>query len=355
MVKPIFLCSLQERVGKSFLSIGIIQKLQNEGKKVAYFKPIGIPKGAFSDKADPDVGFILNTIFTTEKPYGIVNPVSIPDNYYLDLIDASKKEEFLNRIKAAYEEISKDMDYVIIEGSQNIRKFVRVGIDDVSIAQELGINELVYIETESSDKCVDNLFFSKNYFDFRQINIKGVLFNKIDFDYIARIKEIEENNINRYGIPIIGIVEKSIELLSPRVFEVQEAIGGEFINAGAWTGLQNLIETYLIGAMNPQSALKYFRQVKNSAIITGGDRTDLALAALSTNVSCLILTGGFTQPDTTVITAANKKNVPIILSPSDTYTTIRNIENIKPGIQKEEINFVLDFVDKFIDWNLLLS
>jgi len=355
MAKPIFLCSLKERVGKSLISIGIMQKLINEGKKVAYFKPIGNPKAAFSNKADIDVGFIMSTILHTSIPYDNICPVSIPHNYYIDLIEAAKKEEYLNKIKSAYEEISKGMDYVIIEGSPSIRKFVRVGVDDLSIAHALGIKELVYIETESSDQCIDHIFFTKNYFDFRQINFKGVLFNKINFDYIPRIKELEENNIKRYGIPIIGIIEKSLEFLSARVYEVQEAIGAEFINAASWEGLSNLVETYLIGAMNPQAALKYFRQVRRAAVITGGDRTDVALAALSTDVSCLILTGGFTQPDTTVITVANEKNIPILLSPSDTYTTIRNMENVKPGIQKDEINMVIDFIDKFINWDLLFS
>ena len=354
MVKPIYLSSLQERVGKSFLSIGIMQKLQNEGKKVAYFKPIGIPKGAYSNKADPDVGFILSTVFTTEKPYDIVSPVSIPDCYYVDLIDAPKKEEHLNQIKAAYDEISRDMDYIIIEGSPSIKKFVRVGVDDLSVASVLGIKDLILIDTESSDKCIDNLFFTKSYFDFRQTRIKGMIFNKIDFDYVARIKELEENHIRRYGIPVIGIIEKSLDLISPRVSEIQEAIGAEFINEPASSGLENRVEMNIIGAMNAQASLKYLRQVKKAAIVTGGDRVDLALVALDQDVSCLILTG-FMQPDNVVITAANEKNIPILLSPSDTYTTVRNMERVKPGIQKDEIEMVLDLIDKFIDWNLLFN
>jgi len=354
MVKPIYLCSLKERVGKSFLSIGIMQKLKNDGKKVAYFKPIGIPKGAFSDKADPDVGFILSTVFITEKPYDIVSPISIPDCYYVDLIDAPKKQEDLNQIKAAYDEISKDMDYVIIEGAPSIRKFVRVGLDDLSIANVLGIKDLILIDTESSDSAIDDLFFTKNYFDFRQAKIKGMIFNKIDFDYVARIRELEENHINRYNIPIIGIIEKSLDLISPRVSEIKEAIGAEFINEPATSGLENRIEMNIIGAMNAQAALKYLRQVKKAAVVTGGDRVDLALAALDQDVSCLILTG-YMQPDNVVITAANEKNIPILLSPSDTYTTIRNMERVKPGIQKDEIQMVLDLMDKFVDWNLLFN
>ncbi|GAF80744.1 unnamed protein product, partial [marine sediment metagenome] len=328
-------------------------KLKKAGKKFAYFKPIGVPRSAFSNKADPDVGFILNTIYKTDHPYDLISPVSIPDAYYIDLVDANKKDEYLLKIKSAYDEITKDVDYVVIEGNPTIRKFIRIGIDDVSIAHNLGIKELIYVSVKSTDRCIDDFFFTKNYFDFRKIGILGILFNKIEFEYIARIKEISADHITRYKIPVLGIIEKSVELFSPRVNEMKEQIGGELINDASSPGLNNLVETFLIGAMNAQGALKYLRQVKKAAFITGGDRTDLAMAALDQDVSTLILTG-FIQPDMSVITAANEKGIPIILSPSDTYTTIRNLERLKPGIQEDEMEKVLDLIEKDIDWSLLL-
>ncbi|TFF91947.1 MAG: hypothetical protein EU543_05990 [Promethearchaeota archaeon] len=354
MAKGIYLCSLNERVGKTLLSVGIIQKLKKEGEKIGYFKPIGIPKSTFTNKADTDVGFLQSCVDITELPYDILSPISIPECYYIDLINADQKEIFLNDIKNAYQEAQKQYDYIIIEGAQSIKKYIRVGVDDVSIAQALGINELVYIETESSDKCIDNLFFTKRYFDYRNIKIKGIIFNKIDHEYFARIKELKEEHIERYEIPIIGIVGKSLKLLAPRVSEIKESIGGTLINEAASSALENRAETYLVGAMGPQSALKYLRQVKNVAFITGGDRSDLLLTALNEDVSCLILTG-FIKPDTSVITAANNKNIPIILSPSDTYTTLRNMEKIKPGIQEDEIDIVVDLVKDTLDWDLLLK
>jgi BioD-like phosphotransacetylase family protein len=353
MVKTFYLTSLRERAGKSFLSIGFIQKLKKENKKYAYFKPIGVPKAAFTNKADPDVGFILNTVYKTDHPYDYISPVSIPDAYYVDLVDASRKGEFLQKIKNAYDTISKDVDYIIIEGNPSIRKFVRIGIDDVSIAQTLGINEVIFVSIDSSDRCIDNFFFTKNYFEFRKMNMSGILFNKIDFEYTARIKELAKDHITKYNVPVLGIIEKSIELFSPRVNEIKEQIGGELINEQASSGLNNLVESFLIGAMNVQGALKYLRQVKSAAFITGGDRTDLAMAALEQEVSTLILTG-FIQPDMGVITLANEKGIPIILSPSDTYTTMRNLERLRPGIQEDEMEKVLALIEKEIDWNLLL-
>lgn len=176
----------------------------------------------------------------------------------------------------------------------------------------------------------------------------------IDFDYKARIEELEENHIKRYGIKIMGIIEKSIELFTPRIVEIQEGIGGELLNDLASTGLNNRAETTVIGAMNAQAALTYLRQVKKAVVITGGDRTDLALAALNENCSALILTG-FIQPDLKVIHLANEKNIPIILSPSDTYTTLRNMERIKPGIQEDEIHLALDLIEDAVDWDSILE
>ncbi len=354
MVKPIYLCSLQSKVGKTFLTVGIMQKILQQGKTVNYFKPIGIPKGAYTSKADHDVGFIQNSgLIKDKKLYDVVSPISIPDYNYIDIIDAQKKQEYLGKIKDAYEELSNNSDYVVIEGAPTIRKYIRVGLDDLSIAQNLGINEMVFIGKESSDKCVDDMFFTKKYFDFRNMNMKGVIFNQIDFDYLPRIKELEENHITRYNIPLIGVIERNIELISARVMEVQSAIGGELINAPATSSLENLVETYLIGAMNPQAAKKYLRSVKKVAFITGGDRSDLIIAALNENISCLILTG-FIQPDVSIIAEANAKKIPILLSPSDTFTTMRNLNRLLPGLQEDEIAKVLELMDKTMKWDLLL-
>lgn len=353
MVKTIYLSSLTERVGKSLVSIGILKKLQKDGKKVAYFKPVGLSKSALTAKMDSDIGFIQMCVSKDYHPYDIICPISIPETYYIDAIDADKKEEYLTKIKNAYDIVSKDVDYIVIEGNPSIIKYVRVGLDDVTIAQKLGIDSVILMSSDSSDVCIDNIFFTDKYFKFRNFKIKGVLFNVIDFEYMARIQELSKNHIERYHIPVIGIIEKSIELLSARVSEVQAAIGAELLNEGATAGLDNPVETYLIGAMNTQAALKYFRQVKRAAIITGGDRTDLVLAALQENVSCLILTG-FIQPDISVLTLANEKNIPLLLSPSDTYTTMRNISRLKPGLQEGDVDQITDLIEKQIKWDLLV-
>jgi BioD-like phosphotransacetylase family protein len=52
-----------------------------------------------------------------------------------------------------------------------------------------------------------------------------------------------------------------------------------------------VVENLTVGAMTAEAALRRMRKQRNKAVITGGDRTDIQLAALETSTSCLVLTG----------------------------------------------------------------
>ena len=87
-----------------------------------------------------------------------------------------------------------------------------------------------------------------------------------------------------------------------------------------------LVEHMLVGAMSVESALSYFRRKPNKAVITGGDRADIQLAALETSTRCLILTGNI-YPSPAVINRAEELCVPVLLTRLDTLATIEIIEN----------------------------
>ena len=117
-----------------------------------------------------------------------------------------------------------------------------------------------------------------------------------------------------------------------------------------------MVESLTIGAMNVNSALGYFRQGQNKAVVTGGDRTDLQLAALETSTSCLILTGHM-DPQPLIISRAEDVEVPILSVDLDTLSTVEIVdqafgkvrlqEKIKVGCIQELIAKNLDF-ERFI-------
>jgi BioD-like phosphotransacetylase family protein len=78
--------------------------------------------------------------------------------------------------------------------------------------------------------------------------------------------------------------------------------------------------------MNVEGALKYFRSQANKAVVTGGDRADIQLAALETPTKVIILTGGM-YPDSPVVSAAQGKNVPIMVVADDTMTVVSKMDS----------------------------
>jgi BioD-like phosphotransacetylase family protein len=77
----------------------------------------------------------------------------------------------------------------------------------------------------------------------------------------------------------------------------------------------------MIGAMNMDSAIRHFRRMPNKAVITGGDRADIQLAALETSTKCLILTGDL-YPNDVILGRAQEKGVPVLVVRSDTLQTV---------------------------------
>jgi len=85
------------------------------------------------------------------------------------------------------------------------------------------------------------------------------------------------------------------------------------------------VEHMLVGAMSAEAALTYFRRKPNKAVITGGDRADIQLAALETSTRCLILTGNL-YPSPVVLNRADELGVPVLLADTDTLSAIEIVE-----------------------------
>jgi uncharacterized protein len=118
-----------------------------------------------------------------------------------------------------------------------------------------------------------------------------------------------------------------------------------------------MVESLTIGAMNVNSALKYFRKARNMAVITGGDRTDIQLAALETSTNCLILTGHI-PPSDTVLSRAEDLEIPILSVDLDTLTTVEIVDRTFGQVRLQEpvkVQCVYQMLTKHFDVDRLMT
>ena len=122
---------------------------------------------------------------------------------------------------------------------------------------------------------------------------------------------------------MFGVIPEVRGLSSLTVGELIRLLDAEVLTK--YQRSEALVENLTVGAMTAEAALSRFRRSSNKAVITGGDRTDIQLAALETSTTCVILTGNL-RPSPLVIKQAEEFGIAVLLVRNNTMETIEQIE-----------------------------
>jgi len=118
-----------------------------------------------------------------------------------------------------------------------------------------------------------------------------------------------------------------------------------------------MIERFCVGAMDVEQALRVFRGISRKAVVTGGNRTDIQLAALETDTVCLVLTGGV-APNDLILSRAREKGVAILTVAEDTMSTVDRFESLLGRMrirEPEKVRRGIKLVRANVDTGGLLS
>lgn len=325
-MKGIYLASVGTRSGKSVLSLGLAM---NYSGKVGFYKPFRESLVNFNGEPMDQDAVLLAQVLKLEDgerlspfTYDIFDPISMDD------------------IVANYNELSKGKEFMIVEGSRDFANGCSHGISHLDIAETLKMPMILV--SSSAHQSIDGVFMFKHLCDRRGIDLIGVVLNRSEG---TKEREFLESK----GIHVLGEIPNIPELRTFRVSEITEKMNARVIAGTA--GLENVVEDVIVGAMSPQVAVRYMRRSKKKAVITGGDRTEIQLAALSTNTSCIILTGGI-MPTRTVISRADELGVPILLTNEDTLTAAEVIEHLIARIDpkdEEKIELIRKNIKRSVD------
>ncbi|MGD1854700.1 MAG: DRTGG domain-containing protein [Leptolyngbyaceae cyanobacterium] len=183
----------------------------------------------------------------------------------------------------------------------------------------------------------------------------GVLINDVPSDQLQNVTTHVKTCLERHDIPVLGILPSTPLMRSVSVGELVQQLKAEVLCCQERMDL--MVESLSIGAMNVNSALKYFRLADNMAVITGGDRADIQLAALETSTQCLILTGHI-APSPDIVSRAQDLEVPILSVDLDTLTTVEIIEKSFQQVRLQEpikVQCIQLLMEKHFDVERLMS
>ncbi|MHA1861165.1 MAG: phosphotransacetylase family protein [Candidatus Ranarchaeia archaeon] len=330
MAKTLYI-SGSDYSGKTSIALGLALIFKEQGKKVTYFKPIGQPaKELRNGVVDEDVVMMKN-VLDLKHDLDTISPIQIRYDYVSQLIreDPKKLEK---KVLDSYYKISKDADLVIAEASNlpETLNFLNLASPDVARLIDGGI---LLVTKGYSEGVLDYNILHKEFFCRKGCKIVGSVINHVPEILVNRMEKVFKPLLRKHGMPCYGVIHEKESMGAPRVKELAKELGAAVLTGEEF--LDRTIENLFVGAMTPDSALKFFRQSVNHAVITGGDRADIAMAALETKTAALIFTGGM-RPSQIVISAAHERGVPVLEVMDDTFNAVRKVEDLMGRIRPSD-------------------
>ncbi len=315
MPKPKYLLigSTEAYSGKSAAILGVAEQLRKQGVDIAYGKPIGTCLGKHdSNFADADVRLVAKTLHLRE---GCLRPT------LLSLDEATIKARLEGHDQVDYHPLltqylsMEEGDLVLLEGAGTLEEGRIFGLSLPQIAEVVNASVLLVARFHSM-LLVEMLLTAQERLGDRLV---GVLLNDVSPDQLDLINSTVRPFLEAQGIPILGVLPRNSLLRSVSVEELVRQLKADVLCRP--DRLDLMVESLTIGAMNVNAAMKYFQRARNMAVVTGGDRTDIQLAALETSTQCLILTG-YLPPLPQVLSRAEDLEVPILSVDLDTLSTV---------------------------------
>ncbi len=342
MATPVYL-SGNAGSGKTAISLSLALKLKEKGYSVSYFKPQGFQQ--LPSKREDDDLHLMKKALSLNVPGETISPVLLTPSY-LSSNSTVESNELLEKLDAAFQELSANSDLLLIEGS--ITPFIGscYFMDDYSLSRRWNA-AMVQIIKADDDFELDNTLIYKKYAELSGVSLLGCIFNNVSPEQWEITQTLYKSMIE--NTPVMGIMPRRPEISTPTVHEFYKDLGGEVLAAGEH--MNRKVENVVIGTMTVESALRHLRRSAKKAVITGGDRSDMALTALETSTSVIILTGGL-YPDVKVLSRAEEKEVPVILVHYDTYTTVENLQHVYRSIHpdnKEAFDILRKDTEAYLD------
>jgi BioD-like phosphotransacetylase family protein len=334
--------------GKNLTVLGIGQRFLKDGLKVGYFKPFGrLPVKVDGVLTDKDAWFIHRAL-SLEDPLETLCPVVMTQDRMVE----SCRDEYAGldmEILEAFEMVSKGKDIVLIGGAGTLESGKLLNVSGFDLIQRLNAGA-VLVDSYEREFYLDVLLDAGSRL---KEHLIGIILNKVEIGYQEELEELIIPFLERRGIPVLGALPYDAVLGSVMIADIVDALAGDVLCCR--NKLDGLVEHFLIGGMQVDRALEYIRKARNNAVIVGGDRADVQLAAIEAGTQCLILTGNL-YPNEIVISKADITGIPIIVVRGDTFSVAKRVEELSGKLrlkEKEKVESGIRVIEENVDFGRL--
>jgi uncharacterized protein len=350
MMRSLYIASTQGSGGKTTIALGLALALRRRGLRVGYFKPVGTLASHSGDLLlDEDAAFVSD-LLGLDEAFTDICPVVLDEDALHDVL-AGSDVDAMGRVTSAYERVRVDKDVVVCEGLGEIWQGRFLRTSGAEVVKQLDLKTLL-VAKYAGARLLDDIIYVK---DALKKHLLGVMFNMVPESRLALVRDQYTRFLDKSGVTSYGALASNARLSAVSVSEIVVALGGTYV-CGEEYGA-SLVETYMIGAMSPEHALRYFQLTPNKVVIVGGDRAEIILTALDTPTVAIVLTGNYV-PSPAVLDRAEQRGVPLVSVESDTVTAADDLRRLFGRLRVKDpakIELIAQLIDESVDLDRLVA
>ena len=348
--KKLIIASTEAYCGKSATILGLSHLSHARDISVGYGQPLATDlRQSIKNLESADDAKFLANILDLPSDRAKSPLLSLDRDTINHRLKGSDSRDYGTAVKEYVSQIEGDL--IFLEGASNLWEGSIFNLSVPEIAEAVDASILLVTRYHPL-VLVSSLVTAKKFLGDRLL---GVVINDIPLAEMSTATETIKPYLEQQQIPVLGMLPKDSILNSVSVREIATRLQAEVICGSEH--LDWMVESLSIGAMNVNSALGYFRQRENMAVITGGDRAELQMAALETSTHCLILTGRI-PPKDIIIERAESLEIPILSVDTDTLTTVEVVDDAfgkVPIYEAIKISQIKHLMEQHFDMDRLIK
>ena len=357
-MKKIFIAATRQNDGKTALSLGLIRGFRSKADNIGFIKPVGQRYLIEEDEQIDEDSLLIEKTFDLDCPLKDTSPIAIERGFTEKYILKGKRRDLSKRILSSFDKVSRNKDLVVIEGTGHAGVGSVFDFSNANVARLLHAKAII-IASGGIGRPIDEIMLNKALFDKENVELIGVIINKVLSHKYEKINTLIRKGLKKKGLETFGVIPYHSSLSKPTVRQILDETEVSCLSGEKY--LNNIVDKIVIAAMEPKDAFRYIEH--RTLIITPGDREDMieavargkSLEKEGAKISAFILTGNMI-PSQNILKEAEKANIPVLLSQSDTYTVAAFVHDLIVKIRPEDkakIRLIERLVRKYVDLDLL--
>src|SRR6059036_86596 len=225
----VFIAATRQNDGKTTTSLGLLSVLQKRYPRVGYIKPVGQRFVEIEEQKIDEDTVLMDRVFRLNCPLVDMSPIAVEPDFTRKYLQSSNREALVRRIEKAFDRVAWEKDFVLCEGSGHAGVGSVFDLSNAQVAILLKA-KVVIVSRGGIGKPIDEVALNLALFEKEEVQIIGVILNKVIVDKVDYVTEFARRGLKRKGLDLLGVIPHASILSYPSLGLIREELQADLLN-----------------------------------------------------------------------------------------------------------------------------